>query len=296
MMDVVQAQTFLAIVECGNFIEASKRVNVTQSTVSARIKSLEEQLGKALFYRSKGGCTLTPAGQQFYRFARSMVRVWEEAKHHVAVPEGYDDTIIIGGQYSLWNRLLVQWVPQFQAQMPNVAIKCEIGMPQRLIQEMSEGTMDLAVVYRPEQRPGMYVEQLLEDDLILVTTDLETPLRDNYIYNDWGEAFRTTHAATFPDLHNPGLTINLGAIGVNLVIRNKGASYFPKRIVQTHLDEGVLFQIQGAPTFSFPAYVVYQEAFSSPEIMDCALSTLRFIATQAVEGELPPPFWQNLLG
>ncbi|MFC7290103.1 LysR family transcriptional regulator [Hirschia litorea] len=294
-MDITQAQTFLAIVECGNFIEASKRVYVTQSTVSARIKSLEEQLGKPLFIRSKGGCELTPAGQQFYRFAHSMVRIWEEAKHHVAVPEGYEDTLIIGGQYSLWNRLLVQWVPHFQALMPNVALRCSIGMPARLIREMGEGVMDIAVVYQPEQRPGMHVEELFDDQLILVTTDLSIPLHKNYIYNDLGETFRSTHAAAFPDLHNPGLTINLGAIGVNLVIRNKGAAYFPRRIVQDYLNKGVLFKIETAPEFSYPAYVVYQEEFSTPHIMESALSSLRDIANMAQTGDLPPPFWQKLI-
>ena len=290
-MDVVQAKTFLAIVEGGNFLEASKRVFVTQSTVSARIKSLEEQLGKPLFLRSKAGCELTPAGHQFYRFARSMVRVWEEAKHQVAVPEGYEDTLIVGGQYSLWNRLLLQWVPAFQADMPRVAVRCEIGMPQRLMREMSEGVMDMAVIYRPEHRPGMIVDELLEDRLILVTTDPLVPLKDHYIFADWGEAFRSQHAAAYPNLHNPGLTLDLGALGVNLLINRGGAAYFPERVVQTHIDEGHLFAVDEAMDFPYPAYVVYQEEFSTPEIMEGALSSLKQIAGRAVHGNLPPPFW-----
>ena len=44
-MDIELARTFLEIVETGNFIGASKRLNVTQSTISMRIKSLEETLG-----------------------------------------------------------------------------------------------------------------------------------------------------------------------------------------------------------------------------------------------------------
>ena len=290
-MDVTQAKTFLAIVEGGNFVEASKRLFVTQSTVSARIKSLEENLGKLLFIRSKGGCEMTPAGHQFYRFARSMVRVWEEAKHQVAVPEGYEDTLIVGAQYSLWNRLMVQWAPAFQKATPNVALRCEIGMPQRLMREMSEGVMDLAVIYRPEHRPGMIVEELLEDRLILVTTDPSVPIADNYIFTDWGDAFRTQHAAAYPELHNPGLTLDLGALGVNLLVNRGGAAYFPERIVQAHIDQGMLHVVTGAIDFPYPAYVVYQEGFSSPEIMDAALTMLRTIAGKAVDGALPPPFW-----
>ncbi|MEO0614119.1 MAG: LysR family transcriptional regulator, partial [Pseudomonadota bacterium] len=183
-MDVTQARTFLAIVEGGNFLAAARRVNVTQSTVSARIKTLEQQLGKPLFARSKAGCTLTPAGHQFYRYARSMVRIWAEAKHQVAVPEGFEDTLIVGGQYSHWHRLLLRWVGFFRQSVPSVAIRCEVGMPRRLIREMGEGVMDLAVLYRPEQRAGLIVEELMADRLILVSARPDIPLTDNYIFID----------------------------------------------------------------------------------------------------------------
>ncbi len=290
-MDVTLAKTFLAIVEGGNFLAAARRVHVTQSTVSARIKALESQLGKLLFVRSKAGCTLTPAGHQFHRYAQSMVRVWEEAKHQVAVPDDYDDTLIVGAQYSLWNRLLLRWVPAFQAAAPRIALRCEIGLPQRLMREMTEGVMDIAVIYRPEHRPGVIVKELFEDRLILVTSDAATPVEDNYIFVDWGEAFRDAHVLALPHLHNPGLTLDLGALGVNLLINQKGAGYFPERIVQPHLDNGLLTRIDEAPTFSYPAYVVYQEAFSAPEVMDRALRLLDDTAQQAIAGTLPPPFW-----
>ena len=54
-MDIELARTFLAIVETGSFARAADRLNVTQTAVSARIKSLEEQLGRPLFIRNKAG-------------------------------------------------------------------------------------------------------------------------------------------------------------------------------------------------------------------------------------------------
>ncbi len=61
-MDIELARTFLEIVETGNFIGASKRLNVTQSTISMRIRSLEETLGRSLFVRGRSSVTLTAAG------------------------------------------------------------------------------------------------------------------------------------------------------------------------------------------------------------------------------------------
>lgn len=290
-MDVTTAKTFLAVIEGGSFIAAARRVHVTQSTVSARIKTLEDQLGKALFVRTKSICDLTPAGHQFHRYARAMVRAWEEAKHQVAVPDGFDDTLIVGGQYSLWNRLLLWWVPAFRDAMPTVALRCDIGMPARMMRAMAEGVMDMAVIYQPEHRPGIVVRELIEDHLVMVTTDPAVPFSDHYIYADWGDAFRDMHAAAFPELVTPALTLELGALGINILLNKGGAAYFPERIVAPHLEKGLLHRVPDTPDFPYPAYVVFQENFSSPKIMERALSTLDDIAQQSQKGQLPQPYW-----
>jgi DNA-binding transcriptional LysR family regulator len=68
-METELARTFLAVIAAGNFISAAERLHVTQSTVSARIHTLEEQLGCSLFVRNKAGTRLTAAGRQFQKHA-----------------------------------------------------------------------------------------------------------------------------------------------------------------------------------------------------------------------------------
>ena len=86
-MDTELARTFLTVVAAGNFVGAADRLHVTQSTVSARIHTLEDQLGCTLFVRNKGGTTLTPAGRQFQKHASTLVRTVEQARQDVGVPE-----------------------------------------------------------------------------------------------------------------------------------------------------------------------------------------------------------------
>ena len=62
-MKIDHIRTFLEISNCGNFNRAAENLNVTQSTVSARIKSMEEHFGRILFKRSHSGVELTSAGQ-----------------------------------------------------------------------------------------------------------------------------------------------------------------------------------------------------------------------------------------
>ena len=78
-MDVNLARTFLVVAEPGSFVDTARKLNITQSTVSARIKGLEDLLGRPLFTRSKSGAELTGAGELFQKHALAMVRVWQPA-------------------------------------------------------------------------------------------------------------------------------------------------------------------------------------------------------------------------
>jgi hypothetical protein len=100
-MDTEVARTFLVVIAAGNFSAAAERLFVTQSTVSARIRSPEDSLGCALFVRNKAGTTLTPAGRQFQNYAASLVRTCEEVRQTLSVQSGFHATLTIGDDYAL---------------------------------------------------------------------------------------------------------------------------------------------------------------------------------------------------
>lgn len=289
-MDITAAKTFLAIVETGSFQAAARRVYVTQSTVSARVKTLEQELGALLFIRTKSACTLTAAGNRFYRYARQIVRSWEEARHQMAAPEGFEQTLIIGGQYSLWTRFLLWWMRAFREASPHTAMRAHIGTPARLMRDLMESVVDLAVMHSPELRPGLALRELLRDELILVAAG-PGDWRNRYVFVDWGEDFREWHSAVHDDLHNPGLTLDLGALGINYILNQQAAGYFPERVVRPHLENGLLTRIEEGPTYPYPSYVVWQESYRAPEVMQAALNLMDQIAADATHGTLPPPYW-----
>src|SRR6188472_3993797 len=105
-MDIELARTFLAIVSAGSFVRAAERLHVSQTTVSARVRSLEQQLRRPLFIRNKTGASLTPAGEQFLRRAPTLVQLWERTRHEVAVPAGRRAVLAVGAELSLWEPLL----------------------------------------------------------------------------------------------------------------------------------------------------------------------------------------------
>jgi DNA-binding transcriptional LysR family regulator len=77
-MNLAALETFLAVVDAGNLNKAAERLNVTQSTVTARLDALDEALGQKLLVRSRKGAQLTKAGFAFQRHAELIVRTWEQ--------------------------------------------------------------------------------------------------------------------------------------------------------------------------------------------------------------------------
>ena len=284
-MDVQQARTFLEIVNTGSFQLAGQQLFITQSAVSLRVKRMEEELGQTLFTRSKAGAVMTPAGEQFARFARSMLRVWEEAQHQVAVPEGYDSTLMLGAHHTLWPGLGLRWLRLLERQLPRTAFRCEVGRSDSLVRMMTEGTCDVAVLYTPQVRPGMTVEQLVDDQLVLVAADEDFSGIDDprYLFVDWSSEFMSAHKTRFPELRSPRVTMSLGSTGLDYVIDNRRAGYFPARVVEEAVADGKLRIVEDAPAFPFPTYVAWQIGVDNEEEVREAVRLLKRVADKVEE-------------
>lgn len=260
-MDISLARTFLAIVETGSFVEAAERINVTQSTVSSRIKTLEDLIGQTLFERSKAGAALTRAGLQFQKHALAFVRVWEHARLEVGLAEQHRDHFAAGAQFSLWDGFLLGWAATMRTEVPDIAISATLGFSNSLMERLIEGTLDLGLMYRPAQRPGLIVEHLFDEELVMLTSGDESKPApyDNYVFVNWGPEFQSDHAMTLPDLVHPGLTLDLGTLGMNYLLDNKATGYFPLRVAKSHIDSNQLTLVKRAPRFVYPAFAVYPE-------------------------------------
>jgi len=276
-MDIELARTFLAVVETGSFVRAAARLNLTQTAVSARIKSLEDQLRRSVFIRNKSGASLTAAGEQFLRYAPALLQVWERARHQVAVPDGRDSLIAVGAELSLWNPTLLKWLIWMKDMAPTIALRTHVGMSDALLQQVSEGTIDLALVYAPRYSAGLKIDLLSEEKLVLVATDPTMAYINHpgYVYVDWGPEFATHHRMNFPHFGSPGLFVGLGPLALDYIIEVGGAGYFRQRAVEPHIVAGRLHLISAAPEFLYPVYVVRALDGSDEAALDVAIQGLR---------------------
>jgi DNA-binding transcriptional LysR family regulator len=229
-MDIALARTFLMVAETGSFIDAGRKMNITQSTVSARIKNLEDIFGRALFDRSKNGAELTTAGEQFQKHAVALVRVWQHAQLEVGLSGHHRDHLSIGAQATLWDGFMLKWIVWLRQNMPDVAISASASLSAVMIQRLLEGALDLAVMYRPGQPPGMTIEHLFDEEFVLVTsTTSRRRHASDYVLVDWGPEFQAEHAAAYPDLANPAVNLDMGSLGLDFLLANEASGYFPRR-------------------------------------------------------------------
>jgi DNA-binding transcriptional LysR family regulator len=160
----------------------------------------------------------------------------------------------------------------------DVVIHSEIGFEEDLMRRLIEGSLDIGLMYTPSHSPGLIVEHLFDETLVLVSSrpDDKGPGAD-YIYVEWGPGFYAQHAQSYPDLEGPAQIVNIGWLGIQLVLTNGGSCFLPARMAASFIAAGRLFRVAGSPEYVLPAYVVFPRTADNP-VLEQALQGLRELA------------------
>lgn len=275
MVDIALIRTFLEVVNAGSFIKAAERLHVTQTAVTARIRSLEHALGSSLFIRNRAGARLTPEGENFLPHATDINNTWNHARRSVALPEGHQFWLRIGSETSLWNPLLVHWIAWLQAEMPQVAVDSRIAEQTQLIHALERGQLDAAIVHAPSYYAGFAVEELLEEKLIRVQSPIS---RAPDLYIDWGREFERQYKAMAASPAQCAYSFDLGPAALQFMLQAGGNGWFRTRVVRPYLETGKLLRIADAPEFTYPVYLTYRAGEAKP-VLQQALVGLRQLAS-----------------
>ena len=278
-MDVDLARTFLEITRAGSFAGAAERLHLTQTAITARIQKLEQLLNCRLFVRNRAGAKLTSDGERFTAHALQLVQGWEKTRADMALPQGHITRLSVGAEASLWNPLLFNWICWMREHQPEVALHTEVDNAESLFQRLENRMLDLVLVHRPDYFPGLQVEQLLEEKLIMV----QAPHSDSpYLFVDWGPEFVAQHDIAWPQRRNAALSFNLGPLALQYLLAVSGSGYFRTRVVERHLNQRRLLRVPQAPEFTYPLYAVCRAENQSEPLLK-ALSGARAVAQEEVD-------------
>ena len=276
-MNIEHLKTFLDVARTGSFHRSAERLHVSQSTVSARIRTLEEQTGQVLFQRLKNGAVLTGPGRRMAPYADTAVRAWERGRQYLSLVESQRIECALGIQSVLAEWLATEWIGWVNERHPEIALRVEAGDSDALMQGLDDAFVDIAVAFRPRTQPGLRIETLYTDNLILVSSidrSLDSNWRDDYVFVDWGESFRAAYADTFPDNGMPSIRTPLPGVALNHILLQGGSAYLTQSIADPWIAEGRLHEVRDAPFFPIPAFVVYPAEPVDREMQSIALEGL----------------------
>ena len=261
-MNIQELRTFLTIVETGSLIRASEALNVTQSTVTARLKTLEEALGQTLLIRNKSGATLTAAGMRLHRYADTITNLWQQARQEVSLPAGLSGVCNLACDYDLWPGLGEPFFAQLNAQLPHVALSVWLGSQDDISRWMDDGKADLSLTYRPAASARQDQIQLQPDQLVLYGDNPDSPIRFNpsYVFVEAGEVFGREHAVAYADASTARLSFGNAATGLAHILSVGGSAYLPARIASPHVAKGNLHALKDAPAFTRDIFLTFNKS------------------------------------
>jgi len=168
-MDAADLRMFQSVASTGSMSKAALELNTVQSNVTARIKSLEDEVGFVLFERTNRGVTLTAAGQRLLPFAARAARLLEDAKRAVADEGAPSGPLTIGSLDTTAALHLSPTLARYVAAYPAVDLTLKTGTTCELIQQVLDRQLDGAYVCGPVSHPDLLADPFVREELVILT-------------------------------------------------------------------------------------------------------------------------------
>ena len=168
-LTVKQLRYFEALTRHGRFRLAADACAISQPALSMQIKELEAELGNDLFERGAREVTLTAFGETFAHRVRSILRAVDELGDLArAARNPFLARLRIGIIPTVAPYLLPAIINDLNGTFDGIQIDVRETQTAKLIQELSQGELDLAIVALPVSEPSMTEFKLFDEDFVLV--------------------------------------------------------------------------------------------------------------------------------
>lgn len=282
-MDIEQIRAFLAINETRNFTKAAEILHIAQSTITARIRTLEQQIGKQLLLRNNKQVTLTRAGELFVPYAERMNELVQLSIETILLEDRFTDKLVIGGPSSIWNYAFQTEVLNFKSNHPEIALDLMAHTNENTIQKVIDGTIDIGIVYSKPRHPMIDYELLNEDYFVVVgrkdidSIELNSLRGGDFLFIDWGKPFMTWFNEIVGPDFIPAFKINQTALVVQYLKSGDYFGFVPMSFVAPLLENGELQELGHKLSLelpSFQTYVIYLKNKRNKPAIDLFLKWL----------------------
>ncbi|MCK9552475.1 LysR family transcriptional regulator [Aquamicrobium sp.] len=195
----------LVVAEYLNFRHAASALGVAQSSVSARVKALEEDLGILLFERHARGVRLTEAGRHFVeRIAAGVDQLDHAVKTAGMAAAGESGRLRIGIHALIPRSFLAKLIGQYRKAHLGVEVEMTEGTARDAVMQLRADRLDVAFVAGTPELPDCHSRPIWTEPLVVVLPDSH-PLAEQSAVT-WadlaGETFLVRHGGTGPQVHS----------------------------------------------------------------------------------------------
>ncbi len=163
-MTLTELRYIVTLAREQHFGRAAERCFVSQPTLSIAVKKLEEELGIALFERSKNSVRVTPVGEKIVRQAQTVLEQAETIKD--LAHEGKDQLkspLRVGAIYTIGPYLFPHLVPEVQQRAPQMPLYIEENFTENLRLKIRTGELDAIIIALPFQEPDVLTRPLYDE-------------------------------------------------------------------------------------------------------------------------------------
>ncbi|WP_283171693.1 LysR family transcriptional regulator [Curtanaerobium respiraculi] len=172
MSTLEQFEIFKEVAEAGNITQASKRLHISQPSVSVQIQNLEKEYGAELFSRTNRGVVLTEPGNILYEKAIVILHLIKQVKEDISAFEAHQNRYIhIGATMTIGEYLLPRMMQMVPPDGTPPRFNAHIGNTREIAQEVLERTLSIGLVEGPVPlNEDLVLEQFWTDELVLVVS------------------------------------------------------------------------------------------------------------------------------
>jgi DNA-binding transcriptional LysR family regulator len=165
-MQLAQVEGFLEVARRQNLSRAAEVLFITQPALTARLRSLEADVGRPLFQRGRRGMALTDAGRAFLPYAERAVRALRDGASIVERLPATEE-LVLGAAPAISTYVLPRLLVRFEAAHPDVRLSDRTGHSEGVLEMAVRGDIDVGLV-RELHHPDLETLFLYEDELVLV--------------------------------------------------------------------------------------------------------------------------------
>lgn len=296
-MELRNINTFLKIAELHSFSKAAEAIGYSQSTVTAQIHVLEEELGVSLFDRFNKTVRLTPQGEEFVSYAQSLIRTSEEAIKCIKKEAHISGPLHIGMATSICTTFFPQILELYHARYPEVQLHVDTNSTDRLFQKLHHNEVDFVYTYDHRVfRKDQVIVLEHEEPVYFVAhpshhlCDKEVSLSDiaaeKLLLTEGGMSYRE-HLDQLMAQHSiilqPILEMSQAKMLKELVIAGTGISFLPAYVIREDVQAGRL-TVLNAPECKIAEWrqlIRHRDKWVTPQ-MEAMVEILKEMCTATV--------------